>query len=684
MDLLVQTALDKGAQAVHPGYGYLSENATFADRTREAGLLFVGPTGAAMTALGDKRTSKEYLLENIPDVPLIPGFSGTSQDASDFERAALEIEFPIMLKASAGGGGKGMRVVHQLEELRDELARVQSEAQRSFGSSDIILEKYIQDSKHIEVQVVGDQYGDVISLYERDCSVQRRNQKVIEETPCLFLDPQTKKNMCDVAVRIVKLIGYEGAGTVEFVYDLARAKFYFLEVNTRLQVEHPITEEVVGIDLVALQLYVAAGGRLSELPEASDIVQKGHAIECRLCAEDPRRDFFPDHDSIALWKPASSPERNSNSTVRYETAISTGTTVSIYFDSMICKVVVWAPTRTMAIERMVKELAQTACIGVKTNQLFLQSCLLHPEFQNPGYNTSFIPTHLEQLLRNPYHSTVSRELSTIPNVFLRTLHSQISPFGKIASRFRNQRRDPFSAPCDIISMRTSRKSPSGDDSDVLRCDAVVLEPAHVRSTRQGSEEEHIFVYPVDKSDSQQDNRARYDALGQALRRGEVWNDASYNVRDVRLMPVYGSEIQASTPIAMDMSMNGAKVRAYLVIDRPTASSLHHETVRILAHLPQLGEWVQFQRDTMLSFFVNRGTDPEAEKEKGKVIKAPMPCKILNINVQEGAQCRAGDVVMVVESMKMEIAMSIGAAGAFTTRWNVGDAVEEGSVLCSIE
>ncbi|KAJ4152139.1 hypothetical protein NW765_017648 [Fusarium oxysporum] len=500
IELLIQTALSSGVQAIHPGYGYLSENATFADRAREAGLLFVGPTGAAMTALGDKRSSKEYLQQNAPDVPLIPGFSGKSQDAADFERAAVSMGFPVMLKASAGGGGKGMRVVHQAQQLNDELARVQSEAQRSFGSSDIILEKFISDSKHVEVQVLGDQYGDAVSLYERDCSVQRRNQKVIEETPCLFLDPDVKKQMCDVAVRIVKLIGYEGAGTVEFVLDTAQMKFYFLEVNTRLQVEHPITEEVVGVDLVALQLYVAAGGRLSQLPHMSNLSQNGHAIECRLCAEDPQRDFLPDHDLVALWNSASAAERTRYSTLRYETAIRTGSTVSIYFDSMICKVVVWAPTRAMAIERMAKELAQTACIGVKTNQLFLQSCLLHPGFQDRAYNTSFIPNHLQQLLRNPYHASVPTWLSLIPILFFTSLRGHTTTFGNARARFRNQRFDPWSNACKIVSLRTSRKSALEDDADVVRCDACLSKSEDMGPDGQDAIEKRFYVYPLPASD----------------------------------------------------------------------------------------------------------------------------------------------------------------------------------------
>ncbi|KAI8200661.1 Methylcrotonoyl-CoA carboxylase subunit alpha [Colletotrichum sp. SAR 10_70] len=420
IDLLLKTALEAHADAVHPGYGYLSENADFADRVRATGLTFVGPTGQTISTLGDKRTSKEYLRTHAPEVPLIPGFSGSSQNVEDLQDAATRIGFPVMLKASAGGGGKGMRVVREASQLQSELDRAQSEAQRSFGSSDCILEKFIESSKHVEIQIVGDRHGYVVSLFERDCSIQRRNQKVIEETPCLFLDEQTKKSMSDTAVKIGKLLGYEGAGTVEFVVDTATEKFYFLEVNTRLQVEHPITEEVVGVDLVSLQLYVAAGGRLADVPELSALTQTGHAIECRLCAEDPNRDFMPSHDTVALWKPAN-PHRGASSVVRYETAMQSGASISIYFDSMICKIVVWAPTRTLAIDVLAKELANTACVGIKTNQLFLQSCLLHPGFKDTAYQTSFIPTHLHELLRNPYLPELPRYTSAIPGLLFDAL-----------------------------------------------------------------------------------------------------------------------------------------------------------------------------------------------------------------------------------------------------------------------
>ncbi|CAK7220398.1 hypothetical protein SCUCBS95973_004140 [Sporothrix curviconia] len=259
MELLIDTALRLGADAIHPGYGYLSEKDEFVTKTEEAGLIFIGPSAKAMSTLGDKRSSKAYLQKHAPDVPLISGFSGTSTRPEDLEGAAAKIGYPIMLKASAGGGGKGMRVVREASQLREELERVQSEAARSFGSADCILEKYIENSKHVEVQIMGDHHGNVVSFFERDCSVQRRHQKVIEESPCPFLTNDLRQQMSNVALSVAKAIGYANAGTVEFVLDVQENKFYFLEVNARLQVEHPITEEVTGTDLVSMQLFVASG-----------------------------------------------------------------------------------------------------------------------------------------------------------------------------------------------------------------------------------------------------------------------------------------------------------------------------------------------------------------------------------------------------------------------------------------
>lgn len=633
-----------------------------------------------MSALGDKRLAKEYLREHAPDVPLIPGFSGKSQDPDDLVKAATEIGFPVMLKAAAGGGGKGMRVVRDAQQLRTELASAQSEAQQSFGHSDCILEKFIEQSKHVEIQIVGDRHGEAVSFFERDCSVQRRNQKLIEETPCLFLDASVRSQMASTAVRIVKLLEYEGAGTVEFVFDTAAMNFYFLEVNTRLQVEHPITEEVTGVDLVALQLFVASGGRLRGLPMLQAMKQTGHAIECRLCAEDPRRNFLPSHGDIMLWRPAK-PGRTSNSVVRYETAMQSPCTVSIFFDSMICKIVVWAPTRSEAIERMARELANTACMGVKTNQLFLQSCVLHEAFQDLGYTTAFVPLNLPGLLQNPNPKNPPEYLPLVPSVYLERLRQLRAPgraaFRGVRARFHNQMYDPFSASSEVISSCSS-----------VSC---IIRP----SGGPGSDRKSVYVYPVVAGDTEShasepppgQPTMLYNDISQAIRSGEVFNRPAYQV-DIIRFEALADELTRGGAVSLEIAINGRRVKAYLALSSAKYSSEGPgEGDQVLVHVPEIGEWIEFRQETLLSFctrqrrLVGAGSTPT----KGPaMVKAPMPCKILSIRKNPGDHVEPGDCVMVTESMKMELSIYVDAAGKFRTRWKEGDAVDEGSVLCSVD
>lgn len=675
IDAIIQAAIATGAQAIHPGYGYLSENAAFADRTRQAGLVFVGPSGAAMSALGDKRIAKEYLQKHAPDVPLIPGFSGKSQDPADLVKAATEIGFPVMLKAAAGGGGKGMRVVRDAQQLRSELASAQSEAQQSFGHSDCILEKFIEQSKHVEIQIVGDRHGEAVSFFERDCSMQRRNQKIIEETPCLFLDARVRSEMASTAVRIVKLLEYEGAGTVEFVFDTAAMKFYFLEVNTRLQVEHPITEEVTGVDLVALQLFVASGGRLRDLPVLQDLKQTGHAIECRLCAEHPRRNFLPDHGDIILWRPAN-PGRTSNSVVRYETAMQSPCTVSIFFDSMICKIVVWAPTRSEAIERMARELANTACMGIKTNQLFLQSCLLHSAFQDLGYTTAFIPLNLPNLLENPYLKTPPEYLPLVPSVYLERLRQLRlpgrAPFRGVRARFHNQVYDPFSSSSEVISYSSS-----------VLC---ILRP----SGGVDCDEKGVYVYPIvagDTESSPSQPNMLYNDVSRAIRSGDAFKRPAYQV-DITKFEALAGEPTRGDAVSLEITINGKRVKAYLALRSVQDNNERSgEADHVLVHMPDIGEWLEYRRETLLSFCSSQRRLVEASSTLTggpAMVKAPMPCKILSILKSPGDHVEPGDRVMVTESMKMELSIHVDAAGKFRTRWKEGDAVDEGSVLCSVD
>lgn len=681
IDLIIRTALATGAQAIHPGYGYLSENATFADRTRQAGLIFVGPSGASISALGDKRLAKEYLREHAPDVPLIPGFSGRSQDPEDLIKAATEIGFPVMLKAAAGGGGKGMRVVRDAQQLRDELASAKSEAHKSFGSGDCILEKFIESSKHIEIQIMGDRHGEVVSFFERDCSVQRRNQKIIEETPCLFLDAESRSRMSSTAVRIVKLLAYEGAGTVEFVFDMATMRYYFLEVNTRLQVEHPITEEVTGVDLVALQLFVASGGRLRDLPPLRELKQTGHAVECRLCAEDPRRNFLPAHGDILLWEP-SQPGRTPRSVVRYETAMrSPKTTVSIFFDPMICKIVVWAPSRAEAIERMARELANTACMGVKTNQLFLQSCLLHKAFQDLRYTTAFIPLNLTDLLESPYARSLPAYLPLVPSIYLEKLRQLRLPrrgtFRGVRTRFHNQKYDPWSSSAEIISHESS-----------VSC---LLRP----SEGPESDSQKIHVYSVEVGDTgapKSESRplqpgVLYNQISQAVRSGKICKRQPHAVSTIHFKPL-GDTPTLGDAVALEATVDGRKVRSYQALCPPRNSGERWgEADRVLVHMPEIGEWVELSRHTLISFCSSqpRGDEAGSGSTKGStMVRAPMPCKILSILKTPGDQVKQGEKVIVIESMKMEMSISVDCAGKFHSRWKEGDAVNEGDILCSVD
>lgn len=630
--------------------------------------------------MGDKRLAKEYLKKNAPDVPLIPGFSGKSQDPAELVKAATEIGFPVMLKAAAGGGGKGMRVVRDAQQLRTELASAQSEAQQSFGNSDCILEKFIEQSKHVEIQIVGDRHGEAVSFFERDCSVQRRNQKIIEETPCLFLDTSVRSQMASTAVRIVKLLKYEGAGTVEFVFDTAAMKFYFLEVNTRLQVEHPITEEVTGVDLVALQLFVASGGSLRDLPMLQDLKQTGHAIECRLCAEDPRRNFLPDHGEIILWRPAK-PGRTSNSAVRYETAMKSPCTVSIFFDSMICKIVVWAPTRSEAIERMARELANTACMGIKTNQLFLQSCLLHDAFQDLGYTTAFIPRNLSKLLENPHTKSAPEYLPISSSIYLEKLRqlrlSGRAAFREVRARFHNQIYDPFSSSSEVISYGSST--------------SCIIRP----SKRVLSDGEAVYIYPMLADDTKTRSlessagqpTALYNDVSQAIRSGDAFRRPAYHI-DITKFEALVDKPTRGDAVSLEITVNGKRVKAYLALRyvQDTSERLG-EGDHVLVHISDIGEWIECRRETLLAFcasqrrLVEAGSTPTGGPA---MVKAPMPCKILSIMKSRGDHVEPGDCVMITESMKMELSIYVDAAGKFRTRWEEGDAVDEGSVLCWVD
>ena len=379
-DRIVQACTDTGAQAVHPGYGFLSENSAFCDTLSKKNIAFIGPKTRAIEAMGDKITSKK--LAEKSGVNTIPGFTGVLKDGDHAVEIAADVGYPVMLKATAGGGGKGMRVARNDDECRDGFDRAANEARSSFGDDRIFMEKFIEEPRHIEIQVIADGHGNVVYLNERECSLQRRHQKVIEEAPSPFLDAKTRKKMGEQAVALSKAVDYESAGTVEFIVDQKR-NFYFLEMNTRLQVEHPVTEMTTGIDLVELMIRVAAG---EELPIAQkDVIINGWAIESRVYAEDPARNFLPSTGRLIYYRP---PAESGN--VRVDTGVFEGGEVSMFYDPMIAKLITYGQDRDDAINRMRAALDQFVIRGVSSNLPFLSALVAHEKFASGDINTNTI------------------------------------------------------------------------------------------------------------------------------------------------------------------------------------------------------------------------------------------------------------------------------------------------------
>ncbi|WP_367253939.1 acetyl-CoA carboxylase biotin carboxylase subunit [Pseudomonas sp. stari2] len=391
IDKLIAAAKASGAQAIHPGYGFLSENAGFARAIEAAGLIFLGPPASAIDAMGSKSAAKA--LMETAGVPLVPGYHGEAQDLDTFRDACERIGYPVLLKATAGGGGKGMKVVEDVSQLAEALASAQREAQSSFGDSRMLVEKYLLKPRHVEIQVFADQHGNCLYLNERDCSIQRRHQKVVEEAPAPGLSPELRRAMGEAAVRSAQAIGYVGAGTVEFLLD-ARGEFFFMEMNTRLQVEHPVTEAITGLDLVAWQIRVARG---EALPITQDQVPlNGHAIEVRLYAEDPSNDFLPATGRLDLYREsAAGPGR------RVDSGVEEGDEISPFYDPMLGKLIAWGEDREQARLRLLSMLDEFAIGGLKTNINFLRRIIGHPAFAAAELDTGFIPRYQEQLLPAP-------------------------------------------------------------------------------------------------------------------------------------------------------------------------------------------------------------------------------------------------------------------------------------------
>lgn len=378
-DAILAVCKASGADAVHPGYGFLSENARFAEQVESAGIAWIGPPPSAIRVMGDKLSAKAAAAEF--GVPLVMGSDGASPTAAEAQAVADQIGYPVMLKASAGGGGKGMRVVHSSYEVQEAFENAASEALKSFGNGEVFVEKFVTSPRHIEIQVLSDQFGNHLHLFERECSVQRRHQKVVEEAPSAILTPELRSAMGEAAVKAAKSCGYVGAGTVEFIFDASGA-FYFLEMNTRLQVEHPVTEEVTGLDLVEEQIRIARGEALRYRQE--DLKLKGHAIELRVYAEDVSNNFVPDTGTLEVYR------RPYGEGIRVDDGVREGQEVSVYYDPMLAKLIAWGPDRETARLRLIKAIDSYVVVGVKTTLRFGRFVLEHPDFISGRFDTGFV------------------------------------------------------------------------------------------------------------------------------------------------------------------------------------------------------------------------------------------------------------------------------------------------------
>ncbi len=408
-DKIIEVAKQLGVEGIHPGYGFLSENAAFSDKVKNAGLIFIGPSAEAMRMMGDKLSAKHAAKQH--NIPMVPGSDGAITDIKEAIEVAKKVGFPILIKASAGGGGKGMRVVESVELLEEQIKLASSEAKSAFGDGAVFIERYVKSPRHIEIQVMGDNHGNAVYLFERECSVQRRHQKVVEEAPSSVLTPEIRKAMGECAVRIAKACNYSGAGTVEFLLD-DKLDFYFLEMNTRLQVEHPVTEMITGIDLVKEQINVARGNKISFKQEEIKLI--GHSIEVRVYAEDPANNFLPDIGRLNIYNPPKGPG------VRVDDGFEEGMDIPIYYDSMISKLITYGKDREEAIQRMIRAIDEYQISGVETTLPFCKFVMQHKAFTSGKFDTHFVAQYFkpEMLNATPDDEEANMLAALAANIFV--------------------------------------------------------------------------------------------------------------------------------------------------------------------------------------------------------------------------------------------------------------------------
>jgi 3-methylcrotonyl-CoA carboxylase alpha subunit len=599
-DAIIEVAKKSGAQAIHPGYGFLSENADFAEACEKAGILFIGPSAESMRRMGSKAGAKELMA--AAGVPVVPGYTGADQDPAVLAREAQRIGFPLMIKAAHGGGGKGMRVVRSAPEFAASLESCQREAKNAFGRERVLLERYIETPRHIEFQIFGDTHGNIVHLNERECSAQRRYQKVLEETPSPFLTPELRAKMGDAAVAAGRALGYVNAGTVEFIVG-PQGDFYFMEINTRLQVEHPVTEMVLHLDLVELQLRVAGGEALpASLIRNKSVPADGHALELRLYAEDPQAGFLPGSGKLQRLQ---LPEANAH--VRIDSGVIEGDTVTIFYDPMIAKLIVWDRSRVDALTRMREALARCEIVGPKSNIEFLERLVRHPAVIEGRIDTGYLDRHLDEFLADD-EPPASDDLSAAATAVL----MREEQAGRTAARGRNDAHSPWHL---------------------------------VDAWRLGHPGKRIVVLKRDNE------RYEVDAHGAA---------GNY-------------ELAAGTArcVVRNGSLNGDTLSAGF------DDVVRRFRVRVDDHSVLLHDGerrVRFERVCAFAY------TPAAQKA-GDRITAPMPGRIVLVKVKDGDKVEAGEEILVIEAMKMELSLkALQATTIASLHAKAGDFVEADAVL----
>jgi propionyl-CoA carboxylase alpha chain len=617
IDKILAACKETGAQAVHPGYGFLSEREAFAKALAEAGIVFIGPNAGAIAAMGDKIAAKKAAAR--ANVSTVPGHLGIITDEKEAVRIADGIGYPVMIKASAGGGGKGMRIAHSTGEVAEGFARARSEAKSSFGDDRVFIEKFITDPRHVEIQVLGDKHSNVIYLGERECSIQRRNQKVVEEAPSPLLDAATRAAMGEQAVALARAVGYDSAGTVEFVAGQDKS-FYFLEMNTRLQVEHPVTELVTGIDLVEQMIRVAAGEPLAITQ--NDVKLNGWAVETRVYAEDPYRNFLPSIGRLKRYRPP--PEtRAGGVTVRNDTGVAEGSEISLYYDPMIAKLVTHAPTRKQAIAAQADALDAFTIDGIRHNIPFLSALMQHPRWQAGRLSTGFIaeefPGGFSPIVPNRETANVLAAVAAAIDHVMGERKRRIS--GQAAGRAVNRER-----------RRAVRLGDAEVSLEVMRSDS------HASRAADASADPPADTLVVDVLGA---GTAHYIVVsnwrpGDPVWRGTIDGEAIA----VQVRPVLNG---------FELAHRGVEIRAYVYTESEA------QAARLMP--------------------LKRAAD------SGKAVRCPMPGLVMSIAVAEGQEVKAGDTLAVVEAMKMENVLRAERDGVVKTiKAKPGDSLAVDAVI----